>query len=186
MGRVSSFEDRNIYAAVGRLMSEQGQATVTALRDATGISIGSLYHRFGSREGVMAEAWLYAVRTFHMRIMAAFANDDAMQAGVEAALAIPRFCRDEADIALVLVCCRPSEFLNDQTPKLLREQLAHVNDEVGNAMMDFSRRINRPLLTCRLAIIAFPLGSVRLFLPKATVPKSIDVELEQSVRNLLG
>mgnify|MGYP001434277011 CR=1 FL=1 len=186
MGRLSSFEDRDVYAAVGRLMAEQGQATVTALREATGISIGSLYHRFRSREGVMAEAWLYAVRTFHMRIMAAFAIDDVVQAGVQAALATPRFCRDEPDIALVLVCCRPSEFLNDQTPLSLREQLAHVNDEVGKAMVDFALRINRPLLTCRLATIAYPLGAVRLFLPNTRVPKSIDIELEQSVRDLLS
>jgi AcrR family transcriptional regulator len=185
MGRLSSFEDGEVFATVGRLLAEDGQVTIGAVREATGLSTGSLYHRFESREALMAEAWLYAVGAFQARILEAFALKDAQQAGVEAALATPRFCREEKDIALVLACCRPAEFLTkDMAPKL-QKRVKHVNDNAAEAIRAFAKRIDRPLLTCRLAIVAYPLGAVRLFLPRSPVPPELDDELRTLVAFLL-
>lgn len=181
MGRLSTFDDRIVVAAIGRLLAVDGQATIVAVKEATGLSTGSLYHRFGSREGMMAEAWLFAVRQFHKRIMAAFALPDPREAAIEAALATPRFCRDEADIALVLACCRPAEFLGDNTPEHLRQQIGNVNEEVSNALRQLAERIDRPLLDCQLAIVAYPLGAVRLFVPSKPVPVELDKHVIEAV-----
>lgn len=177
MPRVSSFEDGEVFAAVGRLLAEDGQVTIASVREATGLSTGSLYHRFESREGLMAEAWAYAVESFQARIFDAFALKDAQRAGIEAALATPRFCREEKDVALVLACCRPSEFLTKDMAPALRKRVKHVNDNAAEAIRAFAKRIDRPLLTCRLAIVAYPLGAVRLFLPRSPVPPELDDEL---------
>lgn len=184
MGRKSSFEDKVVYGALGRLLAERGQATLNSLCDATGLSIGSLYHRFGSREVLMAEAWLDTIGEFQSRFIAAL-NLDIRVAGVEAALVTPRFCREERDVALVIVCCRPSEFISDALPLELRQRIADVNKEASAALREFARRIDRPLLACRLAIVAYPLGAVRLFLPTQRVPMEVDDEIQKAVEAVL-
>lgn len=184
MGRKSSFDDRQVYAALGRELAERGQATINAICDATGLSTGSLYHRFGSREGLMAEAWLETISAFQQRFLAALGRDDG-SAGIEAALATPRFCRDEPDIALVLVCCRPSEFLTADVSSELHARIGQVNERVSDAIRAFARRIDRPLLACRLALVAYPLGAVRLFLPKQRVPPAVDEHIRKAVEATL-
>ena len=185
MGRFASFDDKVVYAALGRELAERGQATIGAIRDATGLSTGSLYHRFGSREGLMAEAWLDIVAAFQARFHAALRLDDR-EAGVEAALATPRFCREERDLALVLICGRPSEFLSDETSPELRGKLKKMNEQGRAALTAFAKRIDRPLLSCQLALVGYPLGAVRLFLPKNRVPAELDDQIRKVVEATLA
>jgi hypothetical protein len=49
----------------------------------------------------------------------------------------------------------------------------------------FAKRIDRPPLTCRLAIVAYPLGAVRLFVPRSPVPPELDDELRTVVAFML-
>ena len=104
---------------------------------------------------------------------------------MEAALATPRFCRDEPDIAVVLFCCRPSEFLTGDVPAHVSERIADVNRPISSALAAFAQRIGRPLLACRLALIAYPLGAVRLFMPEQSVPLEIDGEIRKAVEAAL-
>ena len=184
MGRKSSFNDRQIYAALGRQLAELGQATIADIRDATGVATGSLYHRFGSREGLMASAWLDTVAAFQGRFIAALGGE-GIEAGVEAALETPRFCRAEPDLALLLVCCRPSEFLTENVPAEYAQRVAGVNRRVATALSEYARRIGRPLLACRLALVGYPLGAVRLFLPRQKVPIEVDDLIRKAVEATL-
>ena len=61
-------------------------------------------------------------------------------------------------------------------PPAIRKQKAH-NDTVSGAVRRFAGAIDRPLLACRLALIAYPLGAVRLYLPKMAVPRQLDREI---------
>ena len=92
MGRKSTFEKDMVYAAVGEEIAEKGQFTLQALSAATGMSTGSVYHRFASRETLLAETWLDAVRSFQEGFLEAI-RSPAPDAGEQAALATPRFCR---------------------------------------------------------------------------------------------
>jgi AcrR family transcriptional regulator len=185
MGRKPNFDDKVVYAALGRILAESGQATLADVREATGLSTGSLYHRFGSREGLMAEAWLTAVSAFQQRFLVAL-NGAGFHAAIEAALETPRFCRSEADLSLVLVCCRQSEFLAGELPPNLRARAKDANKQVLSAIADFSRRMDRPLLACQLALLGFPLGAVRLFLPKQQVPAEVDDYIRKAVAATLS
>lgn len=185
MGRKSTFDDRHVFAALGRLLAEHGQATIADVRDATGLTTGSLYHRFGSREGLMAAAWLDTVEAFQERFVAAL-DGKGIAAGVEAALTTPRFCRDEPDLALVLVCCRPSEFLAEDTPAALRQRVDGINKRTEVALARYAARIHRPHLACRLALVGFPLGAVRLYLPRQRVPVSVDSVISKAVEATLS
>ncbi len=181
MGRKSSFEKEAVYASVGAEVAEKGRFTLHNLSAATGISTGSIYHRFESREALLAETWLNAVRLFQTDFLAAI-RIESSDAGAQAALATPRFCRANPAAAAILACCRQSEFTGTGTPAEIATRIATVNEESEAEFRRFARRIERPLLNCRLAIIAYPLAAVRMYLPHRPVPKQIDAEILKTYR----
>lgn len=186
MGRKSTLDDRAIFAAAGTEIAYRGGLTLQGLAQATGISMGSLYHRFGSREALLAEAWLYAVRLFQAGFLTALRDAATITAGERAALETPRFCRAEPDAAIILACCRKAEFLNDGFSGVLSNEISAANEEVVEEIRRFAGRIARPLLNCQLALTAYPLAAVRIFVPHNPVPASIDREIAKAYRAALS
>jgi AcrR family transcriptional regulator len=184
MGRKSSVDEQAVYTVVAGELAGSGRFTIESLTAATGLSMGSIYHRFGSREGLMAETWLDAVGQFQRQFMAALAPG-TLAAGLDGAMSIPRFCRTNREQAIVLACCRQSEFVGDTTPPPLRQRIVTVNDEASSTIRRFAKTVGRPLLACRLALVAYPLGAVRLYLPHSTVPRTLDDEIAKAVRAAL-
>lgn len=184
MGRAITFKDADVFAALAQRMTREGSLAVQSLVEDSGISIGSLYHRYGSREGLMASAWLDAVETFQTSFLAALGSGRP-SAGLDAALATPRFCRAERDRALILVACRKSEFLGENTPQPLREQIRDINQNAMVALRAFSKAHSLDLETCQMAMIGLPLGAVRLYLPDRNVPMKVDAMLKRTYEALL-
>ncbi|MEM1092479.1 MAG: TetR/AcrR family transcriptional regulator, partial [Pseudomonadota bacterium] len=170
---MSTFSEQQIFQTVSRQMSGEGAVTFRSLVKETGVSIGSLYHRFDSREGLLAETWADALTSFQRRFLAALEADDE-DAGVNAALATPRFCRAEPERAALLACCRASEFLSEATPSAIRDSINDGNDEVQRAVRRYASRVGLSLQACRMGLMAFPLGAVRAYLPDRAVPRSVD------------
>jgi AcrR family transcriptional regulator len=179
MGRKSTFTDSAIFAAVGTEIALNGTLTLQTLSARTGVSIGSLYHRFEGREALLAAAWLNAVERFQRRFLEALAGGD-LAAGREAALETPRFCRAEPEAAIILACCRQAEFLWPETPPALASRIAHVNEGTALEIHEFAERVERPVLSCHLALVAYPLAAVKLFLPQMAVPESLDAEIARA------
>ena len=184
MGRLSTVNDSSVYATVGRQLSENGTMTLQGVVSETGISVGSLYHRYGSREGLLAQTWLDAVRAFQSRFLAAIESGDEY-AGERAALATPQFCRAEPERAVVLVCCRRSEFVSNEMPAALKAEICSVNDDAIAAIRRYAKRMGYSLHACRLGLVAFPLGAVRLYLPHRPVPRIIDTYVSEAFRSVI-
>lgn len=184
MGRTSRVNDSSVYAAVGRQLSENGTMTLQGVVGETGVSVGSLYHRYGSREDLLAQTWLDAVRAFQSRFLAAIESGDE-HAGERAALATPKFCRAEPGRAVVLACCRRPEFISNETPAALEAEICRVNDNAIAAIRRYARRMGYSLHACRLGLVAFPLGAVRLYLPDRPVPRAIDRYVSEAFRSVI-
>jgi AcrR family transcriptional regulator len=185
MGRRSSFNDQDVFAAVGRRMVTAGELRLQAVVADTGVSVGSLYHRFQSREGLLAAAWLDALKAFQAEFAAALEQAGALP-GLEAALATPRFCRTAPDRARLLVCVRRSEILSETTPAEFRASIAQANADTAARMQGFCECHGVPEETARLALIGLPLGGVRLYLPDRPVPASLDADIERAFAALIG
>ncbi|MFK8014082.1 MAG: TetR family transcriptional regulator [Gammaproteobacteria bacterium] len=183
MGRTSTIDETAVFAAVGQALSSAGSVTLQSVVAATGVSIGSLYHRYESREGLLAATWLDAVSAFQVAFNTAWEHP-VERAGEEAALTTPRFCRAERARAIVLSCCRQSEFLSSSTPEALRQQIATVNDDGANALRRFARSSGLGIELCRHAIVGVPLGIVRAYLPSRPVPARADDYVRKAYRAL--
>lgn len=184
MGRLSTISDDAIFAAVASRLAEEGALSLQKILDETGISVGSLYHRYGSREGLLAQVWLDAVTEFQSQFLEALTSG-LPDAGETAALVTPRFCRKEYARALILTCCRPSEFLNDKTPADLQTQMKSINDPIQAALKVFAKSEGVKLETAKMALIGFPLGAVKLYLPHKKVPKSVDRHVVLAYRSVM-
>lgn len=185
MGRVSRVDDDRVFAAVARRMATDGSLRLQSVVEDTGVSVGSLYHRYGSREGLLARTWLDAVRSFHDRVLAAL-QSGRPDADEETALATPRFCREERPRAIVLLSCRRSEFLNEATPPELKTAIDDANRDAAAALARFAEDRGVKLDACRMGIVAFPLGAVRFYLPYGKVPEQVDDYVRVACRAALA
>ena len=185
MGRMSTVSDAEVFGAVSRRLASDGVVTFQTIVADTGVSVGSLYHRYGAREGLMARAWLDAISAFQERFLAALESDDPA-AGESAALATPRFCRSDRERAIILACCRRSEFLSAATPEDLRQEIAGINEWAMMALETYAQRTGFEPEACRLGMVAFPLGAVRLYLPGRPVPENVDQYVSAAFRAVVG
>lgn len=127
---------------------------------------------------------IFAVRQFQQRAQQALTLG-GLEGAVAVALETPRFCREERDLALLLICGRPSEFLTEAIAPEKRAELAAMNEAASAQLSKLAADLGRSLLECEMALVAFPLGAVRSFLPSREVPQAVDEMLTKSVVALL-
>jgi len=165
MGRMSTISEPQVFGLVGEHLAKYGSITLRDIVKGTGVSVGSLYHRYGSREELLA----CAARSGLSR-----QNRGAANEGERAAMATPRFCRDNPERARILVCCRREELISDTLPEPLTVQIQDINTDAAKRIKRFAKLQNYSLEACMFGLVAFPLGAVRLYLPNQKIPMSVD------------
>lgn len=183
MSRKALFSDRQVFEVVGRLMAKEGAVTTSSVQKAASLSTGSLYHRFGSREGLLAETWAFALLSFQPHFMKALAEPDVAIGKVAAVT--PRFCREHPAEAIILSCCSSQQFMGKDTPIAIRARIEDSNRATALALVDFARQKGFELDACRLALIAFPLAAVQQYLPDKEVPASIETYVARAAEAIL-
>src|SRR5829696_4930488 len=87
------------------------RATVEAIAAASGAPTGTLYHRFGSRDELLARLWTRAVYRSQASFLAALENDDPRAAALAAGLSILDFCEQDPADAKLLVAFRREDLI---------------------------------------------------------------------------
>ena len=185
MGRSPRFEREDFLlvaageAALGRV------PTISSLAAAAGAPVGSIYHRFDSREQLLAEAWLLAVRTFQQELLPALAGATTIDQGVRAALTVPRWSRTHPNLAGMLTLCRQADFLGAGAPDALRHAAEDLNKALARQLRAFAERTGRSLVQCKVAVVGVPYGAVRLFLPGSVPPPEIDAMIAAAYQAIM-
>jgi AcrR family transcriptional regulator len=97
---------------------------------------GSIYHRFGSLQELLARLWIRAVRRAQEAALRGLENEDAVSAAVEGALGTYDFCLAHPKDARLLAQFRREDFVaSDLPPELYREleALNEAGDSNGEA-----------------------------------------------------
>ena len=91
-------------------------ASVAAIAKASGAPAGTLYHRFGDRNGILTAAWLRALERFQARAMAASrcSRKQRLDTAVAMAVAAISFARELPDDARLLLTIRPGDLLDGE------------------------------------------------------------------------
>jgi AcrR family transcriptional regulator len=161
MGRPAKFTSSDILDAAARLIAQGGPrlATVTTIAEDLGAPTGSIYHRFASRELLLARLWIRTIHRAQAGFLQALALPDLDQAARTAATHIPRWSRQHLDEARVLLLYRRAD-LARRWPDELGQELANLNVEVEQALRDFTRRRYGSLTASNLQRVTFALVDV--------------------------
>ena len=183
MGRPAKFDSEQILDTTARIIAEggPGQATVAAIAQRLGAPSGSIYHRFESRDLLLARLWIRTVRRAQQGFVAALTLPDLDQAALAAALHIPRWSRQHPAEATVLLLYR-REDLADRWPEELGAEVAELNKGMEAAVRGFTRRwfgriTPASLQTVAFALIDVPYGASRRYLLAGKPPPTTVDEL---------
>lgn len=141
MGRREVFDRERILDAALHVLARQGsqRISVTAVARELGAPSGSIYHRFPSRDLLLAALWVRSVGRFQIGYREALRADDpwcGLRRAVEHVVGWSEAHREEA--ALLMRHGR-SELLA-RWPDELREDLAALNDDVVDDLAAWARR----------------------------------------------
>jgi AcrR family transcriptional regulator len=162
-------------------------ATMEAIADASGAPTGSIYHRFGSRDELIARLWIRAVYRSQASFLAALERDDPREAALAAAMSIIDFCEEHPADAQLLVAFRREDLVKTIPDGPLAEELAVLNRPVERAVVALARRLyGRPsraaLDRTLLAVFDLPYGASRRYLISgAPLPKTLRADLGRAI-----
>jgi AcrR family transcriptional regulator len=192
VGRPAKFSTEEILDVTAQLVAAHGPsgATVAAIAGELGAPTGSIYHRFGSRDLVLARVWIRTVKEAQAGFLEAIRQEDVGAAAVDAALHVPRWCRENLDAARILLLYRREELV-ELWPDELGDDLAGLNAEMQAALGDFCARGygNRSYETLGrvlFALVDVPYGAVRRHLVAGKPPpEEIDDLIRATCRCIL-
>jgi AcrR family transcriptional regulator len=175
-----AYDDADFLAAALELAAGHGPSAVTvaAISARLKAPTGSFYHRFESRDALLARLWFSTVQAFQLGIEAALDAGD----GLRAALHTPAWVREHLDEARLLMLYHRDDFVHGDWPQALREGLAEqqrrgearlkkfARDTFGRAGPDEIRRV-------QFILSEVPLAAVRQYLMRRERPPQIVDEL---------
>ncbi|MET9337976.1 TetR/AcrR family transcriptional regulator [Nonomuraea sp. NPDC003804] len=142
MGRPAKFGADQILDTAAALAAEGGHeaVTVTAVAARLGAPSGSIYHRYGSRDLLLAHLWIRAVRRFQEGFLRAVRRPDLAEAVRAAAAHVVRWSAEHPDEARLLLAHNVAE-LRERWPAELGAQLDALNTDVMAALRELAERV---------------------------------------------
>jgi AcrR family transcriptional regulator len=168
MPRPAKFNETLILDATASIVAAHGlgAATITAIATALGAPNGSIYHRFQSRDELLGRLWLRTAAFFQDRFVAALEHPDARQAGLEAALSLPRSVRANPEGARIMLLHRREDFLSTGWPPAMTAEAERLGKQVRDNLAAMTRRLfGRNTRAAReattFALLDIPFAAVR-------------------------
>jgi AcrR family transcriptional regulator len=168
-------------------------ASVAAIAQASGAPAGTLYHRFGNRDGILTAAWLRALERFQARAMAASVNKGAgspIETAAAMAAATVKFARDLPDDARLLLTIRPGDLLDGEPDARFQETLAAMNAPLTARVRALARQLYgrsdpRSVDAVARAVADLPYAVVRRHAHDKTLPSWLEADVAASARAVL-
>lgn len=164
-------------------------ASVAAIAKASGAPAGTLYHRFGNRDGILTAAWLRALERFQTRALAAD-GDTPTDAAVAMAVSAVGFARALPEDARLLLTIRPGDLLDDAPDAAFQQTLAAMNAPLTQRVTELARQLYgnakaRSIDTVARAIADLPYAVVRRHAHDDPMPSWLERDVAASARAVL-
>ena len=162
-------------------------ATIEAISDISGAPTGSIYHRFGSRDELIARLWIRAVYRSQASFIAALEGVDAKEAALAAAMSIIDFCEEHPADAQLLVAFRREDLVQAIPKGRLADELETLNRPVERAVVQLAHRLygsrsRAALDRTLLATFDLPYGAARRYLITGTpLPAGLRTDLARGI-----
>jgi len=169
-------------------------ASVAAIAKASGAPAGTLYHRFGNRDGILTAAWLRALERFQARAMASGTNTATgtpAESAVAMAVAAISFARELPDDARLLLTIRPGDLLDGDPDVAFRETLAAMNAPLNERIGTLAQQLYgsgdpRSVDAVARAVADLPYAVVRRHAHDEPMPSWLETDVAASARAVLA
>ncbi|HEY7932730.1 MAG TPA: helix-turn-helix domain-containing protein [Solirubrobacteraceae bacterium] len=167
MARPAQYTAQGILDAAAELAAVSGPAKTTlgAIAESLDAPTGSIYHRFRSKDVLLAELWLQTVESFQTGFQAALAGAEPRAAGLDAALHTPRWVRSHPVPARLLLLHNREDFVAGVWPAEVIQRASEVTERGQAALDSFTRRVMRSTSAparrrARFAVVELPVAAV--------------------------
>ena len=164
-------------------------ASVAAIAKSSGAPAGTLYHRFGNRDGILTAAWLRALERFQSRAMAA-EGDTPTHTAVAMAVAAVGFARELPEDARLLLTIRPTDLLDGEPDAAFQQTLAAMNAPLTQRVAVLARKLygrsdSRSVDAVARAVADLPYAVVRRHAYDEPMPSWLEADVAASARAVL-
>ncbi|MEB4208523.1 helix-turn-helix domain-containing protein [Mycobacterium sp. 94-17] len=164
-------------------------ASVAAIAKSSAAPAGTLYHRFGNRDGILTAAWLRALERFQARALAA-EGETPTDTAVAMAVAAVRFARALPEDARLLLTIRPGDLLDDEPDAAFQQRLAAMNAPLTRRVAALARQLygnSRPRSVDAVAraVADLPYAVVRRHAHDDPMPTWLEKDVAASARAVL-
>lgn len=191
MARPAKFTgDQILDAARDAVVEHWRDTTIAHIAERVGAPVGSIYHRFDSRDVLFGSLWARSIRRFHEGLLVAAEIEDPQDSLAAMARHIPRFCRKHPGDAKAMTMYRLPDLLA-KVPAARRAEFEGINDEVNAALRRVAARRYDGRITerrYRLALLGTrqcPYGLVRPLIG-GDIPQELDAICVAATEGILA
>jgi len=194
MGRRGRFPPERILAAARGIVAENGPPglTVAVLSQRLGAPVGSIYHRYQSREVLLADLWLTAIESFQPEFLRNLQGKNTIEAGVAAVGFACRWVRRHPQEARLLLLYRRADFIRGSWPDQYQSRAERLRREGAAGIRAYCRRLHgdanaRHLRRVRFALVDLPLAAFRPCIEeRARMPDDLEPLVQSTTRHILA
>jgi AcrR family transcriptional regulator len=167
MGRPRRYSAAAIIEGAKQVSAERGphKLTIAAVAQRTGVPVGSIYHRYASRDEILAALWLDIVEEMQQHFLAALEGADAMGAGLAAVRWACDWVRRHPRESRLLLLHRRADFASDRWPASYRRRAQRLATLGGASLTAYAGRLgggrSADVRTVRFALVDLPMAAFR-------------------------
>jgi AcrR family transcriptional regulator len=172
MGRKAYFKHEEFLNAAIEIIAEEGLGalTIAALAKRIKAPVGSVYHRFPSRDALLAELWLNIIESFQNEFLQKLQED-----GLQATLSCLQWVRTHPYEARIMLLYRIDDIMSGEWPQELQKRAERLARELHRAVLQFTKKQFGRVTKENADRVAFalhdaPIGIFRRYLQNNKIP----------------
>ncbi len=172
MGRKAYFQHEEFIEAAIQIIAEGGPGalTIAALAKRINAPVGSVYHRFPSRDAVLAELWLNIIESFQSKFLIKL-----QEGGLQATLSTLQWVRLYPNEARIMLLHRIEDLTSDKWPKDMQKHARRLAKELHDGMLAFTKKqfgsvTKENIERVTFALYDAPIGIIRRYLRDNKIP----------------
>jgi len=137
MGRKAYFNSEEFIDSAIKIIAEEGLGALTIAGLATRVTapVGSVYHRFPSRDALIAELWLNIIESFQSEWLKILQTD-----GLKAMLFCMEWVRNHPNEARVMLLYRIDDLMSGEWPEDLKKRARKLSGEMQEGIAAFTKK----------------------------------------------
>ncbi len=183
MPRPPKYSSEQILDAVIHVLrrSPVSALSIAMVADVIGAPSGSIYHRFPSRDSLVASAWLRSGEGFHSHLAASLAAPDPRHGALGAAAYTLDWARRRPGEAAFFLLNSRSEVTGSEWPTELARRATRLGNDITDTVRTFARRLpGVSVARARFALLDVPQAAVRR---AVSTGSALDAEVQQLVED---